>query len=143
MRKWHEPRIAALVDAGVDLLALETIPCQEEAEMLVELIKKYPNAKAWLSFSCRVGIIDLFVISVDSNLTFQDHESIAHGENFQKVAKKCWDSNPEQLIAIGVNCLRPSDVKHLITGINKNREINKIPLIVYPNSGEKYNPKLG
>lgn len=54
MREWHRPRIAALVDAGVDLLALETIPCQEEAEMLVELIKEWPQMKAWLAFSCKV-----------------------------------------------------------------------------------------
>lgn len=54
MRDWHRPRVAALVNAGVDLLALETIPCQEEAEMLVELIKEYPNIKAWLAFSCKV-----------------------------------------------------------------------------------------
>lgn len=54
MREWHRPRITALIDAGVDLLALETIPCQEEAEMLVELIKEFPHIKAWLSFSCKV-----------------------------------------------------------------------------------------
>ena len=73
----------------------------------------------------------------------QDDQSIAHGESFQKVATKCWDSNPEQLVAVGVNCLGPSMVTKLISGINKRRGDNKIPLIVYPNSGEKYNPKLG
>lgn len=57
MREWHKPRIQALVDAGVDLLALETIPCQEEADMLVELLREYPNTKAWLAFSCKVGIL--------------------------------------------------------------------------------------
>lgn len=56
MRNWHRPRINALVEAGVDILALETIPCVAEAEMLVELIKEYPNIKAWLSFSCSVSI---------------------------------------------------------------------------------------
>ena len=56
MREWHRPRITALIDAGVDLLALETIPCQEEAEMLVELIKEFPHIKAWLAFSCKVRI---------------------------------------------------------------------------------------
>lgn len=54
MREWHRPRIEALVEAGVDLLALETIPCKSEAEMLVELIKEYPAVKAWLCFSCNV-----------------------------------------------------------------------------------------
>ncbi|KAI4464763.1 hypothetical protein MML48_3g00001190 [Holotrichia oblita] len=53
MREWHRPRIAALVEAGVDLLALETIPCRVEAEMLLDLIKEFPNIKAWLAFSCK------------------------------------------------------------------------------------------
>lgn len=57
MREWHRPRIQALVDAGVDLLALETIPCQEEAEMLVEMLREYPTIKAWLAFSCKVNYI--------------------------------------------------------------------------------------
>lgn len=56
MREWHRPRMRALVEAGVDLLALETIPCQEEAEMLCDLLREFPNMKAWLSFSCRVSI---------------------------------------------------------------------------------------
>lgn len=55
MREWHLPRIRALVEGGVDLLALETIPCQEEAEMLCELLREFPAMKAWLAFSCKVN----------------------------------------------------------------------------------------
>lgn len=55
MREWHRPRIEALVEAGVDILALETIPCQEEAEMLVDLLREFPHIKAWLAFSCKVS----------------------------------------------------------------------------------------
>lgn len=55
LAEWHRPRIEALLRAGVDVLALETIPCALEAETLVELLKEYPNIKAWLSFSCRVS----------------------------------------------------------------------------------------
>lgn len=62
MRQWHLPRISALVEAGVDLLALETIPCRAEAEMLVELIKEFPTVKAWLSFSCNVSILETFTL---------------------------------------------------------------------------------
>lgn len=56
MREWHRPRIQALVEEGVDILALETIPCRVEAEMLIELVKEYPEVKAWLTFSCKVSI---------------------------------------------------------------------------------------
>ncbi|CAH2066711.1 unnamed protein product, partial [Iphiclides podalirius] len=125
MRDWHRPRIQALVEAGVDLLALETIPCQEEAEMLCDLLREFPNVKAWLAFSCK------------------DNQSIAHGESFQKVAKKCWEANPDQLVAVGVNCCAPSYVSTLLKGINDDRPQSPIPLIVYPNSGEKYNPQIG
>lgn len=56
MREWHRSRIRALLEGGVDVLALETLPCSVEAEMLAELIKEFPEAKAWLSFSCKVTI---------------------------------------------------------------------------------------
>lgn len=51
---YHKSRISALVEGGVDLLAIETIPSKKEAEIIVELIKEFPNIKAWLSFSCQV-----------------------------------------------------------------------------------------
>lgn len=54
LKEWHRPRVKALIEAGVDLLAFETIPCKTEAVILIELIKEYPNAKTWLSFSCKV-----------------------------------------------------------------------------------------
>jgi S-methylmethionine-dependent homocysteine/selenocysteine methylase len=52
---WHRPRMQALAEADVDLLAFETIPAQKEAETLVELLKEFPKLKAWLSFSCKVS----------------------------------------------------------------------------------------
>ncbi|XP_052132555.1 homocysteine S-methyltransferase YbgG, partial [Frankliniella occidentalis] len=52
---WHRPRVETLVAAGVDLLALETIPCRKEAEVLVELIKEFPGVRAWISFSAKVS----------------------------------------------------------------------------------------
>ncbi|GJQ67033.1 hypothetical protein Trydic_g8005 [Trypoxylus dichotomus] len=126
MREWHRPRIAALVEAGVDLLALETIPCRVEAEMLLDLIKEFPNIKAWLAFSCK-----------------QDGKSIANGEIFQETVRRCYDLNPRQLVAVGANCLAPRLVESLFKDINKGRRQNPVPLIVYPNSGESYNVEQG
>ena len=54
---WHRPRMTALVESGVDLLAIETIPAQKEAEALTSLLAEYPTASAWLTFSCKVGVI--------------------------------------------------------------------------------------
>ncbi|XP_051160633.1 uncharacterized protein LOC127281140 [Leptopilina boulardi] len=121
---FHRIRIKALIDAGVDLLALETIPCREEGDALVNLLKsEFPTIKAWLSFSCR-----------------EDGNNIADGSNFQETAIQCYNrSQPNQILAIGVNCLLPKIVTSLFKGINSEAR-DFIPLIVYANSGEKYFP---
>lgn len=88
---WHRPRMKALLDAGVDILALETIPAQKEAEALVELLKEFPAAKAWLSLSCK------------------DDRHTCHGELFSDVVQTI--SSSEQIVAVGVNCTSPLFVK--------------------------------
>ncbi|KAG5882120.1 hypothetical protein JTB14_016883 [Gonioctena quinquepunctata] len=125
LREYHEPRIDALVEAGVDLLAIETIPSEKEAFIVIDIVKKYPEVKAWVSFSCK-----------------PDGLSTAYGDNFELTAVKIYESNPNQIIAVGVNCVAPHTVGNLFCNINTNRE-QPIPLIVYGNSGEKYNPKTG
>lgn len=76
IKNWHRPRIDAVLSAGVDALAIETIPClvsgfsfsdfsiflrvfyvlQMEAEALIELLcLEYPRAKYWISFQCKVS----------------------------------------------------------------------------------------
>ncbi|XP_050682680.1 uncharacterized protein LOC126977992 [Leptidea sinapis] len=119
MKNWHRPRIEALLQSEVDFLAIETIPCEKEALVLVNMLKDYPSAKAWISVSCK------------------DDTSLSHGENFQEVARKCWESNHEQLIAVGMNCCSPKWVANLV------RNIGNIPIVAYPNSGEKWDPGVG
>ncbi|XP_012279698.1 uncharacterized protein LOC105699360 [Orussus abietinus] len=123
MSTWHRPRIDALTAAGVDFLALETIPNQYEARALIELLREYPNTKAWLSFSCS-----------------DDGKTIVDGSNFQEVALDCYKKAPSgQIVAIGVNCLAPKLVASLLKGVNDKAERRDfVPLVVYPNSGEKY-----
>lgn len=126
LKNWHRPRIETLINAGVDMLALETIPCAMEAEALVQLLSEYPETKAWLAFSCR-----------------DDGENIADGSNFKETALRCYkNALPGQILAIGVNCIAPKFVTPLIQGINgKSNEF--IPLIAYTNSGEKYSVPEG
>ena len=57
IKNWHRPRMSALVEAGVDYLAIETIPALAEAEILVELLREFLNQKAWVSFTCKVRIM--------------------------------------------------------------------------------------
>jgi homocysteine S-methyltransferase len=53
--EWHKPRVEALLEAGVDLLAFETIPSVKEATALCSILSQYPEARAWLSFSCKAS----------------------------------------------------------------------------------------
>ncbi|GJQ67037.1 hypothetical protein Trydic_g8007 [Trypoxylus dichotomus] len=122
LKEWHKPRISALLEEGVDLLALETIPCQKEAEVLLSIVEEFPNAKAWLSFNCKDG------------------KSLASGENFQRAVEQCCKMTSDQLVAVGANCVAPAIVNELFFGINK---ICSVPLIVYPNSGEFYCVETG
>ncbi|XP_029666885.1 uncharacterized protein LOC115237764 [Formica exsecta] len=119
---WHRPRIRTLVEKGVDLLAIETIPCVREAEALIDLLKEFPDIHAWLTFSCR-----------------NDGKSIADGSNFQEIAVRCYkNALPGQILAVGINCIAPQYVTTLLKGINRSSSDDFIPLVVYPNSGEKY-----
>jgi len=52
---WHRPRIQALDNAGVKMLAVETIPSLLEAKSVLQLVKnEFPHLRLWLSFSCKV-----------------------------------------------------------------------------------------
>jgi homocysteine S-methyltransferase len=50
LRQFHQPRLELLAAAGPDLLAVETIPDVDEAEVLVELLDSL-EVPAWFSYS--------------------------------------------------------------------------------------------
>ncbi|XP_075153887.1 betaine-homocysteine S-methyltransferase-like [Haematobia irritans] len=129
---WHKARIDACLEAGVDALAIETIPCQMEAEALTEMLcNDYPDVKFWVSFQCK------------------DQKTLAHGEDFVDAALSVWDIVKEHeaqknCLAIGLNCLHPKYVTPLIKSLNENKSKDEIiPLVVYPNSGEIYDVNKG
>ncbi len=43
---FHRPRVQALLDAGADLLACETLPSFAESKALADLLSEYPRARA-------------------------------------------------------------------------------------------------
>lgn len=56
IREFHKKRLDVVLREKVDGLAIETIPRQREAEILVDLLNEfYPDTKLWLTFSCKVG----------------------------------------------------------------------------------------
>ena len=73
---WHRPRLKALIDAGADYVAIETIPSIKEAECVTKLAStEFPHAKALVTFSCKVSyaivIIEMKVYSVLHNMIFK------------------------------------------------------------------------
>ncbi|VDP85731.1 unnamed protein product [Echinostoma caproni] len=88
---FHQARAEILLEAGVDLLAWETIPLLSEVAAICEVMHRLPNAVGWISVS-----------SVDGQTTVA-------GEPLHDIAlevDKC-----DRLFAIGVNCSIPH---HLI-----------------------------
>ena len=58
---WHRPRINALIESGVDFIALETFPAASEALYVIKLLKEYPSTKFWITFSCKVRFDNLSI----------------------------------------------------------------------------------
>jgi len=114
---FHRPRIAALLEGGAELLACETIPCLREARALARLLAEFPAASAWISFSARDGA--------------HTH----HGERLADCA--AWLDAYPQVAAVGVNCTAPAFIPDLIRAIGSATDK---PIVVYPNSGESYDP---
>ncbi len=114
---FHRRRMAVLADTPADLLACETIPCQVEGEALVALLAEFPTAAAWLSYSCC------------------DAAHVCHGELFRDCVALA--NSSEQVAAAGLNCTPPIFVEKLLRSA---AGATKKPLLVYPNSGEGWDP---
>jgi homocysteine S-methyltransferase len=112
---FHRRRFTVLADAGADLLACETIPSRIEATALTRLLAERPDARAWITFTCRDG----------------RHTSA--GDSIAECARQL-DEVP-QVVAIGVNCVAPELVESLIGELLKG---TTKPIVVYPNSGETW-----
>jgi homocysteine S-methyltransferase len=115
---FHHPRMRALVEAGADLLACETIPTPIEARALVKLLGKFEAVHAWISFSCR------------------DEAHVSEGERIEECIRQI-EASP-QVAAVGVNCTSPKFIPSLI---HETRKATAKPIVVYPNSGESYDPQ--
>jgi homocysteine S-methyltransferase len=118
LREFHRPRLAVLAAAGADLLACETLPCLGEALALARTLEEFPGVFAWISFACR-----------DGSSTWEGEEigdCVARLNAFSQVA------------AVGVNCTAPQFIASLIA---RMRARTDKPLVVYPNSGERFDPR--
>ncbi|XP_041791916.1 homocysteine S-methyltransferase YbgG [Chelmon rostratus] len=122
LKVWHRPQVDCLTAAGADLVAFETIPSIKEAEALVELLREFPNSKAWLSFSC------------------QDGRRVSDGSLFTDAVKTA--NRSSQLVAVGVNCCSPALVEPLLDSAGSLLSPD-MSWVVYPNSGEEWDTEQG
>lgn len=112
---FHRPRMKALIEAGADMLACETIPCLIEAQAISKLLNEFPDITAWISFSAR------------------DDTHISEGQVFADCVKHL-EGHP-QIAAMGINCTSP---KYISALIREAKQATKKPVLVYPNLGETY-----
>lgn len=114
---FHKDRVAALIDVGVDILACETMPSFLEIKALAKLIQQFPMVNCWFS------------------LTLKDQKHISDGTPLTEVIE--YLNSIEQIVSVGINCIALEKVTPALEVLSK---LTSKPLIVYPNSGEQYDP---
>lgn len=113
LERFHRPRIEALVAAGPDVLALETVPDADEAAAMLRAVEGC-GVPVWLSYSIAGE-------TTRAGQPLRDAFALAAGN--------------EQVIAVGVNCCEPGDADR---AVEIAAEATGKPVVVYPNSGEEW-----
>ncbi|MET9317321.1 homocysteine S-methyltransferase [Kribbella sp. NPDC003505] len=114
LRDFHGPRLELLAAAGPDLLAVETIPDTQEADVLAELLRDL-GLPAWFSYSIE-----------------GDHTRAG-----QPLTEAFAIPAVAQVIAVGINCCKPADV---LPAVRTAVATTGRPAIAYPNRGESWDP---
>ena len=113
VRDFHAPRLELLAAAGPDLLAVETIPDADEAEVLVPLIEEI-GLPAWFSYAVT-------------------GETTRAGQPLTEAYAVVAGCAP--LVAVGVNCSAPRDVAGALATA---QQVTGKPGVAYPNLGERW-----
>jgi homocysteine S-methyltransferase len=111
LRDFHLRRLELLVEAGPDLLAVETVPDLDEAAVLVPLLDEL-GLPAWVSYSC-------------------DGTSTRAGQRLEDAFAVVAGSSA--VVATGVNCCRPDDV---LPALGIAAQVTGKPGVAYPNTGQ-------
>lgn len=117
-QSFHTPRMRALLSAGCDVLALETVPSGAETRALLDILAhEFPDAEAWLSFRTRTG----------------DESCLCDGTALADIMPHV--NACRQVVAVGVNCVPRESVARALSTL---KGLTGKPLLCYPNSGEVY-----
>ncbi len=115
-RAFHQLRMKALVEAGADFLGVETQARLDEVKVILDMMKDF-DATGWVTF------------------TLKDSGHIADGTPIEQAAEVC--GNHPLVDAIGINCVKREIV---VDALKRISSVTDKPMIVYPNSGETYDP---
>ena len=110
LREFHAPRLELLAAAGPDLLAVETIPDSDEAEVLVPLLEDL-GVPAWFSYSVRGA-------TTNAGQPLAEAYAVLAGSR--------------SIIAAGVNCSEQADV---LGAVRAAVAATGLPAVAYPNRG--------
>jgi homocysteine S-methyltransferase len=112
LRDFHGPRLDLLLSAGPDLLAVETIPDLDEAEVLADLLYDV-NLPTWFSFCAREG---------------RTAAGQPLAEAFEAAAA------PTTVVAVGVNCCHADEVLDAVRlAVATGKKA-----VAYPNGGGEW-----
>lgn len=118
LERFHAERLDVLVDTSADVIAFETVPSGMEADAIAAGLERRPDARAWVSFSCR------------------DATSLRDGTPVVAAARRC--ATVDGVVAIGVNCTAPAHIGGLIEAV---ASVTDRTIVAYPNSGEGWDPR--
>lgn len=116
LRRFHQPRIAALAEAAPDVLALETVPDADEAAAMLSAAEGC-GIPVWLSYTVEGE-------RTRAGQPLADAFAVAAGRS--------------EVIAVGVNCCAAADVD---AAVETAAAVTGRPVVVYPNSGEDWDAR--
>ncbi len=111
--RFHRPRVAALAEAGPDVLALETVPDVTEAEALLRAVAGC-GVPVWLSYTIAGA-------ATRAGQPLAEAFALAAGN--------------DQVVAVGVNCCAPEEVTAAVACA---AAVTGKPVVAYPNDGEAW-----
>lgn len=118
---FHRDRLAVLVDAAPDVLAVETIPDVEEVRAIIDALRQFPPVPVWFSVTARDG------------------GHLWAGQSIEDAARLVDDAahaaSAIPVVAFGVNCTDPRFVSELLS---RARSRTQLPLLAYPNAGGEW-----
>ncbi|CDW58257.1 homocysteine S methyltransferase [Trichuris trichiura] len=110
IKDYFSGQVEAVCSAGVDCLAIETLPSLREAKLAIEVASKLCNVPTWISFSCKEGCLTNY------------------GDAFCDVITEL--NRCRSVAALGINCTDPKEIAKLLSCAHSQKLV-----VVYPNAG--------